>query len=126
MPNNKSYSPHPRSSSSPYTSINGLHRMSPHVSTASPRFRTTSSPHPTSLTQRQVYGSPTLGHDHDLHQSMPYSLNGRTSPYSTANGTAHSVNGTSQDYRSPPSLQNSGARRYVKLFWKYACQYISH
>lgn len=119
MPTSASYSPHTihnRSSSSPLVNVNGLHRMSPHV-TQSPRVRTTSSPHPTSLGQRHVYGSPALGYDVDFLPSTSLALNGRASPYGIANGHDSSVNGIlSKDYssRSSPSLQTSGARRSVE------------
>ncbi|CAC5383910.1 AKAP9 [Mytilus coruscus] len=110
MPTNRSYSPHARSSSSPHTSINGLYHMSPYLSTTSQRFRTTSSPHPTSL--GQMYGSPIVGHDFNFHPSSPHAVNGGTSPYT--NGTLPGLNGDlSKDYRSSPSLQTSGARRKI-------------
>ncbi|XP_052094804.1 A-kinase anchor protein 9-like isoform X6 [Mytilus californianus] len=110
MPTNRSYSPHARSSSSPHTSINGLYHMSPYLSTTSQRFRTTSSPHPTSL--GQMYGSPIVGHDLNFHPSSTHAVNGRTSPYT--NGTLPGLNGDlSKDYRSSPSLQTSGARRKI-------------
>lgn len=87
--------------------------MSPYLSSTSQRFRTTSSPHPTSL--GQMYGSPNVGHDHNSYPSSPHAVNGRTSPYT--NGTLPGLNGdVSKDYRSSPSLQTSGARRYVHPF----------